>query len=444
MYWTYTKRFNLPIVRKAKYGRKELGAVLQQLKKGMLAVWKDFGTFVKWVLFSCLIGVVVGGVGILFHYAIEFVTGLRKTYDWLILFLPVGGLLILLAYHFCRMEKDRGTNFVLIAVRTNEPMPLRTAPLIFFSTLVTHLCGGSSGREGAALQLGGSISSRIGRWMRLDDKDERIITMCGMSAAFSALFGTPLTAAVFSMEVVSVGVMYYAAIVPCVLSSVIGAMAASMCGIAPTQFTVTGIPPLTPLTLLQVAGLSVLCALLSILFCIMMHKAPALYRRVIPNRYLCIAVAGVLVAFLSFLVGTQDYNGAGMDVIARAIAGEARWEAFALKLVFTALTLGAGFKGGEIVPVFFIGATFGNVMGGLLGLPPSFGAALGMVSVFCGVTNCPLTSLILSFELFGTQGIALYAVACAVSYMMSGYYVYSEQKILYSKVKPEFIDKRAQ
>ena len=271
------------------------------------------------------------------------------------------------------MEKDRGTNFVLVAVRENQPLRLRTAPLIFAATVLTHLLGGSSGREGAILQIGGSLSSKIGRWMHLDDKDSRIITMCGMSAAFSALFGTPLTAAMFAMEVTSVGVLYYAAIVPCVLSAIIGLWVAQLCGVPPTAFSLQGVPNLTPVTLLQCIGMGVLFALLSILFCRMMHAAPRLYDKYLPNPVARAAAGGALVIALTFLVwlwnpGTYDYNGAGTAVIHAAIGGEARPEAFLLKMLFTTITLGAGFKGGEIVPVFFTGATFGCTAAPLLGL----------------------------------------------------------------------------
>ena len=283
------------------------------------------------------------------------------------------------------------------------------------------------------------------------------MVMCGMSAAFSALFGTPLTAAMFAMEVTSVGVLYYAAIVPCVLSAIIGLWVAQLCGVPPTAFSLQGVPNLTPATLLQCIGMGVLFALLSILFCRMMHAAPRLYDKYLPNPVARAAAGGALVIALTFLVwlwnpGTYDYNGAGTAVIHAAIGGEARPEAFLLKMLFTTITLGAGFKGGEIVPVFFTGATFGCTAAPLLGLHPSFGAGLGMVCVFCGVTNCPMTSLLLSLELFAGdslgmftgQSLGLFAVCIAVSYMLSGYYgLYSEQKIIYSKLRPEYIDKKA-
>lgn len=401
-------------------------------------------TFIRWLFFSCMIGVVVGVAGVGFHHAIALVTAWRVQYPQLIFGLPLAGIVIVWLYRVCDMARDGGTNLVLIAVRDNAPIRLRTAPLIVVATVLTHLFGGSSGREGAALQLGSSISASFGRLMRLDDKDERVLKMCGMAAGFSALFGTPLAAAVFAMEVVSVGVMYYAAMFPCLLASLTALMTAQLLGGQAESFSVTGIPELTPLALAQVIGLGLLCALVAVLFCKVFGIIHRFYLRYLPGPYLRVAVGGCVVVALTLLLGTRDYNGAGMDVIARAFAGDADPAAFLIKMVLTALTLGAGFKGGEIVPAFFVGATFGCACGGVLGLPGSFAAGVGLVAVFCGVTNCPLTSILLAYELFGGEGLLLFALGCAVSYMFSGYSgLYSAQKIMYSKLRPEFIARQS-
>lgn len=414
---------------------------LTQWKKTIDGCLKGGLAFVKWVSFSCMIGFLVGFIAVLFHHSIEKATELRMEYPWLLFFLPLGGVMIAYLYKITNMEKHRGTNQVLSAVRSNEKLTLKTAPLIFISTVLTHLFGGSSGREGAALQLGGSISAKFGRIMNLDDKDERIITMCGMSAAFSALFGTPITAVIFSMEVVSVGVMYYSAIVPCVISAIIGLGVARTLKVMPTHFVVFGIPKIDVFSVGRVLILGVACAIISILFCVVLEKVGKIYKKYFKNPMVLGAVGGCLVILATWLAGTTDYNGAGMETIAAAFSGKSKPEAFLMKILFTAITLKAGFKGGEIVPTFFTGATFGNVVGGMIGLHPSFGAGIGLLAVFCGVTNCPITSIILSVELFGAHGLMFYAVACAVSYMLSGYFgLYQEQKIMYSKLKPEFID----
>ena len=403
-------------------------------------------TFIKWLLYSCLIGVIVGLVAVAFHEGINWASQTRGGHPWVIFLLPLGGMAIVLLYQVCGMEKDRGTNLVLVAVRDAERLKLRTAPLIFLSTIITHLVGGSAGREGAALQLGASLSAYIGRKLRLDEKDGRTVVMCGMAAAFSALFGTPLTAAVFAMEVVTVGRMYYAAIVPCLASSLSAVLTAQRFGLhIEDGYPVSDAIELDPATIFQVAALGLLCAGLSVVFCKAMHTAPKLYGKYLPNPLVRAAVGGGLVLALTLLAGAQTYNGAGDGVIRQLLAGGTIPEAFLLKILFTALTLGAGFRGGEIVPVLFTGCAFGTWVGPMLGLPHGFSGALGMAAVFCGATNCPLTSVLLAYELFGGVGLPLYALCCGVSYMLSGYHgLYSEQKIIYSKFKPEWVDKKAE
>lgn len=403
---------------------------------------KGIYTFLVWSFIGAIIGAVVGAVGIAFHVLLEEVTAFRMAHPWILYLLPLGGLAIAWIYHLLHMQNDRGTNLILIAVRANEKVSLRLTPLIFVSTIITHLLGGSAGREGAALQIGGSIGSFVGRKIKLDEKDERIITMCGMSAGFAALFGTPVAAVVFSMEVITVGIMHYSAIVPSIIAAITAARMSMACGITPTAFTLQQVPALSASGVGSVILLGMFCAGVSVLFCLTMEAAGKYYKKFFSNGYIRIFVGGCIVVGVTMLLGTRDYNGAGMDVIARAIGGEAEYPAFLWKILLTAFTLGAGYKGGEIVPSFFVGATFGCVIGPLIGLPASFAAGTSMAALFCGVTNCPMASVILCVELFGSEGIAYYALACAVSYMLSGYYgLYSEQKIMYSKMQPEFINK---
>ncbi len=400
--------------------------------------------FAKWCVFAVVIGVVVGVVGTGFHHALEWAGEMRAEHDWLLYLLPLSGICIAFCYHKSEMPLERGTNFILTSVRENHPVRLRLAPNIFVTSVLTHLCGGSAGREGAALQLGGAISGNIGHWMHLDDRDSRTITMCGMAAGFSALFGTPLAATIFSLEVVSVGVMYHAALFPCILASLIAHGVALSLGGETTQFVLRDAPQQADaLMLLQLVLFGVACAVLSAVVCILFHRIGHFFKKHIPNQYACIAAGGAAVVLVSLLLGTRDYNSAGMWVIARAIEGEAHYAAFFIKLVLTAITIGVGYKGGEIVPVLFIGSTFGAAYGAFFGLTPSFAAGLGMTAVFCGVTNAPLTSILLSYELFGGKCLGLFALVIAVSYMLSGYYgLYSEQKILYSKMRPQFIDRK--
>lgn len=416
--------------------------MLERLNRYLEGSEKGVYVFLIWSFIGAVIGAVVGVVGIIFHILLEEVTAFRMSHPWILFLLPLGGLVIAGLYHLLRMQNDRGTNLILIAVRVNEKVSLRLTPLIFISTIITHLLGGSAGREGAALQIGGSIGSFIGRKIKLDEKDERIITMCGMSAGFAALFGTPVAAVVFSMEVITVGIMHYSAIVPSIIAAITATGISMVCGVTPTSFTLESVPALSPSGVGSVILLGMFCAGVSVLFCLAMETAGKYYKQIFKNGYIRIFVGGCIVVAITLLLGTRDYNGAGMDVIARAIAGEAEYPAFLWKILLTALTLGAGYKGGEIVPSFFVGATFGCVIGPWIGLPASFAAGTGMAALFCGVTNCPIASVILCVELFGAEGIAYYTLACAVSYMLSGYYgLYSEQKIMYSKMQPEFINK---
>lgn len=402
-------------------------------------------TAIKWVIFAIISGIVVGAVGTLFYFCMSFVTTLRADHPWLIYLLPFGGLFIVGAYHLLHDEKDSGTNLILSSIHSGNEIPLRMAPLISVSTLVTHLFGGSAGREGAALQLGGSIGNELGKLFRFDEKDKHIMTMCGMSAAFSALFGTPMAAAIFSMEVVSVGIMHYAALVPCVLASLIAHAIAVYFGAEAELFLLSEIPAFTVGSAVRISVLAALCALVSILFCILLHQSEHLYHRFFSNPYIRVFAGGCIIIVLTLLVGDQRYNGSGIELIEPSMEGNASAEMFLLKMLFTAVTLGAGFKGGEIVPSFCIGGTFGSVFGSLIGFSPSLCTAVGMTAVFCGVTNCPITSLLISFELFGFQGMPYFLLTIAFSYMLSGYYgLYHSQKIMYSKFKTNYINKKAE
>ncbi|MCM1173499.1 MAG: chloride channel protein [Blautia sp.] len=405
-------------------------------------------TSVKWVIFAVISGITVGLIGTLFYFCMAKVTQLRMAHPWILAFLPLGGILIVGAYRLLHDENDTGTNLVISSIHSGDELPLRMAPLIFVSTLITHLFGGSAGREGAALQLGGSIGSEIGKLFHFDEKDKHVMTMCGMSAAFSALFGTPMAAAIFSMEVVSVGIMHYAALVPCVVASLIAFSIASAFGAEAEIFPLQEIPSFTVGSAVKISGLAILCALVSILFCVLLHQSEHLYKKFLGNPYIRILAGGGIVIVLTLLAGNagnQPYNGSGIDIVARCMEGNVSWEMFLLKMLFTAVTLGAGFKGGEIVPSFSIGAAFGCLFGSLIGFSPQLCTAVGMTAVFCGVTNCPITSLLISFELFGYTGMPYFLLTIAFSYMLSGYYgLYHSQKIMYSKYKTNFINKKAE
>ncbi len=390
--------------------------------------------FLRWLLLALLVGLLLGLVGAAFVHSINFVTQLRKEHLWLLLLLPAGGALIVLFYHICRSRNDRGTNMVLASIRSEAELPPQMAPLIFISTVITHLFGGSAGREGAALQLGGSIANTLARGLRLPKREKRVLILSGMSAAFSAIFGTPIAAVVFALEVGCVGTMQYAALVPCTVASLAAAYLSGLLGVTHESYTVLDIPALSPLVCVKIIALGIGCAIISVLFCKALQKSGVLFRKFLSNAYLRILVSGVLLILLGVLLQTTDYYGTGTDIIERAFEGHVVWYAFLLKILFTAVTLGGGYKGGEIVPTFFIGATFGCAAGQLLGLSPSLGAALGMSALFCAVTNCPLASLFIAAELFGMEAMMLCLLIISVSYLLSGYYgLYKEQKFMQSK-----------
>ena len=411
---------------------------MERLKERVAHIGQYAVTLLKWMVLGGVIGLVGGIIGSLFHIGVDTATQVRLAHPWVLYLMPVGGLAIVGLYRLTKTE-GKGTNDIIASVHFGEQVPGLLVPVIFVSTVITHLCGGSAGREGAALQIGGGIGYQAGRLLRLGEKDLPLATLCGMSGVFAALFGTPLTATVFALEVISVGVLYYAGLVPCLTAALTGYLVSVLMGVPPTRFTVT-VPGLEVRTMLLVMVLALLCAVVSILFCRGLHGVEHLLKRTLKNPYLRVAVGAAVLIGLTLLTN-GDYNGAGMEVIGRAIAGQADPWAWVWKLLFTAITIGCGFKGGEVVPSFFVGAAFGCVAAGWLGLPAGFGAAMGLVSVFCGAVNCPLASIILSVELFGSGDLLYFAMACAISYLLSGYCgLYSSQTILYSKLKAEFIN----
>ena len=417
---------------------------LEHMKRDLRARWGLTALYAralgKWLLLATAAGVSCGLVGTAFHAAVETVTELRGEYPWLLYFLPLVGLGIVGLYKLLGTE-GQGTNDIFNEVHGGGTISILLVPAIFLGTVLTHLCGGSAGREGAALQMGGSLGYRVGRLFGFDERDLRVATTTGMAAFFTALFGTPLAAAVFSIAVVSVDAFYHAAFFPALIGALEAYGVSRLFGVAPTRFAVEA-PALSAGLLIRAGLLAGLCGLLSVVFCGSIRLMERRLHRRVPNPWLRAFAGGCAVIVLTFLCGTTDYNGAGMGVIAAAVEeGTVRPAAFALKILFTAVTLAAGFKGGEVVPSFFVGAAFGCAAGPLLGLPAGFAAALGLVSVFCGATNCPLASIALAIELFGSEGLLYFALACCVSYVLSGYGgLYSSQTILHSKLKARYIN----
>ncbi len=413
----------------------------QRLRSQATLLGNHILLFLKWTVISVAVGALVGGVSTLFAFCLQKVTAFRGTHPWTVLLLPAAGLLIVFLYRRF-LGEDRGTNQVLAEIHARDDVPWKMAPLIFSATLLTHLCGGSAGREGAALQLGGSLGNMLGRVVKLDENDRRVVVMCGMSAAFAAVFGTPMAAAVFTLEVASVGVMYYAGLMPCVFAALTASRFAAGMGITPESFTIVNLPPLSVASVLKIVLVAVLCAGVSTLLCVVLHQTARLLKKHISNPYFRVAAGGAVMIAVWLILGNQDYHGAGVGLIERAMEGETDWYAFLLKMFLTAVTIGAGYKGGEIVPSFCVGATFGCLAGTVLGISPSLCAACGMIAVFCGVTNCPIASLLIAFELLGYGAMPYFLIVVAVSFLLSGYYgLYPEQTIVYSKYKTKFLNR---
>lgn len=420
--------------------------MLKEYFEHLLAWWEHIESYIvavaKWVSVAITTGIFCGIIGSVFHHGVHIATELRAENPWLLWCMPVAGLAIVGFYKLTKTE-GQGTNDIIEAVHHGKGLSILLLPAIFIGTILTHLCGGSAGREGAALQMGGTIGYHTGRLCNLDDRDMRTATLTGMAAFFSALFGTPLAATVFAIVVISVGIMYHAAFIPCFAASLVAYAVSIVMGVEPTRFDVA-IPATDVSLVLRVGVLATLCAFVSIIFCKVIHVAEHQMKKRIPNSWTRVIAGGFAVAILTTICGTTDYNGAGMEVITAAVEeGTAHPMAFLLKILFTAVTLAAGFKGGEVVPSFFVGATFGCVMGPLLGIPAGFASALGLVAVFCGATNCPIASIFLAIELFGEGGLLYFALTCGISYMLSGYTgLYSSQTILYSKLKAQYINVR--
>lgn len=397
----------------------------------------------KWLIISCVLGSICGIIGALFHISVDYVTQYRIMHKNIVYLLPLGGLIIVYLYHYAHLDHEPGTNTVINSVRQQEHVPVLLAPAIFLATVITHLFGGSSGREGAALQIGGSVATEFGKIIHADKREMSILIMCGMSAVFSALFGTPLTATLFSMEVVSVGIFYYAALIPCLCSSLISLKIAQLFGCRSVSYSLSYVLDINVNHFIKLIIFAVLIALFSIIFVLMMHYSHKLFHDYFHNQYIRV-VAGSCMLLLMVSFFGYSYLGAGMDVVEKAIQQSVLPYDFILKAIFTAITIGCGFKGGEIVPTFFIGSTLGYVVGSMLGLDPHVSAAFGIVGMFCCVINSPLTSIVLGIEIFGSANLLSIAIVVSFCYVLSGYFsLYQAQKIVYSKTSAEFINRNA-
>lgn len=407
----------------------------------------------RWLALVAPVGGLIGSACALFLWLLDVATSLQWQHPWLLFLLPLGGVAVGGLYHLLGRSAEGGNNLVIEQI--HEPgagVPGRMGPLVLIGTVATHLFGGSAGREGTAVQMGGSIAGTVARWLQLPPEKMRLLLMAGVAAGFAGVFGTPIAGTVFAMEVLAVGRMRYDALIPCLIGAIAADAACTAWGIHHTVYQVAAsvaVHPGHPLALFDgrlvahVAVAAIAFGLASTLFAELMHALQQLFKRISPHPALRPAVGGLVVIALVFLLGTRDFLGLGVSspdplgvsIVSSFSAGGAHPWSWWWKTLFTAVTLGAGFKGGEVTPLFYIGAALGNTLATLFGAPVDLFAALGFVAVFAGATNAPLACTIMGIELFGATYGAYFAIACFLAYLLSGHSgIYSAQRLAVPKV----------
>ena len=392
----------------------------------------------RWFILAIAAGALAGTASAGLIVALDWATATREAHHWLIAFLPLAGLLSGLIYHRFGRAVEGGNNLILEEIHAEvKDLPratiqTRMTPLILMTTVLTHLFGGSSGREGTAVQTGASLADQITRFSRsrffrrlapnaaLSDSARRVLLMAGISAGFGSVFGTPLAGAVFGIEVLTSGSVSYEAIFPCFIASFAADYVTRAWHIYHTVYTVTQTAPMTPITMLSALAAGIVFGLTALLFARATHTLTGIFNKFVPFAPLRPLIGGSIVAAAVFSIGTTKYVGLGIPTIVAAFDQHLPPYDFAAKFGFTTLTLGSGFKGGEVTPLFFIGATLGNALSSLLPLPASLLAAMGFVAVFGGAANTPIASSLMALELFGPEAGAFAAIACVTSYLFSG------------------------
>lgn len=388
-------------------------------------------SFIKWIFIGTFVGVITGSIAGLFLKSLELATNLRLQYPWMLFFLPLGGAFVNFLYKKYGKDSSKGNNLILENINEESHIvPLRMAPLVFLGTVITHLFGGSAGREGTGVQIGSCVAEGVGRLFKLNRVDKKIILISGVSSGFASVFGTPLAGTIFGLEVATLGVVEYEALMPCFAASIIGNLVTSALGIHHVHYKILEVPQLSYIITIKIIFVAILFGLTSRLFSQLTCKMKEIFSLWFKNAIIKSTIGGFIIIALVYILDTRDFLGLSLPLISDSFTNNVHPFAFLEKIIFTSLTLGTGFQGGEVTPLFVIGSTLGNTLANLIHMEPSFLAALGLIGVFTGATNTPISSFILSIEIFGSQGILYMFMTCVISYMFSGHTgIYTSQRI---------------